>query len=122
MAAPLTKPPCWAYEQELRLIKQQGNQRVDIPADAFKEVLLGARMAPERADEIVRTLRSHGSTVRFAQMRFLSEGFGVKPECYPYSASRRSNRSLIAQGSPSSNRQCQRILDELINRAARRLR
>jgi hypothetical protein len=80
MAAVLTKPTCWAYEQEARLIRQKGNERFDVPADAFKEVLFGARMPAERADEIVKTLRSRGSKARFAKMRFLSEGYGVKPE------------------------------------------
>ena len=80
MAAVLTKPTCWAYEQEVRLIRQKGNERFDVPPDAFKEVLFGARMPTARVDEIVRTLRSRGSKVRFAKMRFLSEGYGVKPE------------------------------------------
>lgn len=43
MAAVLTKPTCWAYEQEVRLIKQEGNQLADVPPDAIKELILGAR-------------------------------------------------------------------------------
>src|SRR3990167_9421058 len=35
MAAVLTKPTCWAYEQELRIIKQQGNQAFNVPPAAI---------------------------------------------------------------------------------------
>ena len=80
MAAVLTKPTCWAYEQELRLIKQEGNQLADIPPEAIKELILGARMLPDRVAEIVAKIRSTGMKVKIAQMQFPKEGYGVMPQ------------------------------------------
>jgi hypothetical protein len=36
MAAVLTKATCWSYEQEVRLIKQEGSQPANIQATAIK--------------------------------------------------------------------------------------
>jgi Protein of unknown function (DUF2971) len=79
MVAVLTKPTCWAYEQEVRMITPQGNQLVDVPPDAVKEVVFGARMPEKRLDEIASAVKQVGLKLRFARMRFLSEGYGVKP-------------------------------------------
>lgn len=79
MAGVLTKPTCWSYEQEVRMIAPQGNQLADVPPDAVKEVVLGARMSSKRVNEIVEAVKAAGLGIRFAQMRFLSEGYGVKP-------------------------------------------
>jgi hypothetical protein len=79
MAAVLTKPTCWAYEQEMRLIQQKGDQLVNIPADAIKEIAFGAKMERRRVDEIVEALRRGGIEVKRARMEYLEEGYGVKP-------------------------------------------
>lgn len=79
MAAVLTKPTCWAYEQEVRLIKQQGNLAADIPSDAIKEVAFGAKMKPDRIEEIMAALSAAGIRAKLARMKYLSEGYGVKP-------------------------------------------
>jgi hypothetical protein len=79
MAAVLTKPTCWAYEQEMRLIKQEGNQPFNVPPDAIKEVAFGAKMEGHRVDEIVEALRVSGIRVKLARMQYLEEGYGVKP-------------------------------------------
>jgi hypothetical protein len=79
MAAMLTKPTCWAYEQEVRLIKQRGNELVDIPRDMITEVAFGAQMASDRIDEIARALKDARISVELSRMQFLDEGYGVKP-------------------------------------------
>jgi hypothetical protein len=80
MAAVLTKPTCWAYEQEVRLIKREGNQLADIPSDAIKELILGALMQPTRVAEITARVRFTGIKVKIAQMQFVKEGYGVRPQ------------------------------------------
>lgn len=80
MSAVLTKPTCWAYEQEVRMIKEQGDQSFDVPAESIKEVVFGARMPQSRVNEIASALTVVGIKPRFAQMQFLKEGYGVKPK------------------------------------------
>ena len=80
MAAVLTKPTCWAYEQEVRMIKQQGNQAFNVPPDAIKEIAFGARMPPDRINEIIKTIRTAGIDAKLARMQYLDEGYGVKPQ------------------------------------------
>jgi hypothetical protein len=53
MAAVITKPTCWAYEQEVRMIKRVGDQLFDVPVDTIKEVVFGAEMANDRVYEIL---------------------------------------------------------------------
>jgi hypothetical protein len=79
MAAVTTKPTCWAYEQEIRLIKQIGNESVDIPPEAVKEVAFGARMSAERIDQFSKALAGAGIQAKLARMEYLAEGYGVKP-------------------------------------------
>jgi hypothetical protein len=80
MAAVLTKPTCWAYEQEVRLVSQQGDQVVNLPPDLVKEVFFGAAMPQPRVEVIMATVLNAGIDVRFGRMRHLAEGYGVKPE------------------------------------------
>jgi hypothetical protein len=81
IAAVLTKPTCWAYEQEVRLINDEGNQLADIPSDAIKELILGALMPPARVEEIANKVRSSGRIkVKIAQMQPAKEGYGVRPQ------------------------------------------
>jgi hypothetical protein len=80
MVAMNTKPTCWAYEQEVRLIKQVGNQAFNVPPDAIKELALGAKMPDDRANEIVAAVKAARINVKVARMRFLDEGYGVKPQ------------------------------------------
>jgi len=80
MAAVLTKPTSWAYEQEVRLIKQQANQAFDVPKDTIKEIVLGAAMPQSRGETIVRAVRAAGIAARFGRMKPLEGGFGVRPE------------------------------------------
>lgn len=80
MAAILTKPTCWAYEQEVRLIKQQGNQAFEVPRDAIKEIVFGARMLPNRVNKIIEVIRAAGIEAKLARMQYLDEGYGVKPQ------------------------------------------
>jgi hypothetical protein len=42
-------------------------------------VVFGARMPEKRLDEIASAVKQVGLKLRFARMRFLSEGYGVKP-------------------------------------------
>lgn len=79
MAAVLTKPTSWAYEQEVRLVKQEGNQLTNIPSEAIKELILGARMLPARVEEIVAKIRASGMKLKIAQMQFSMENYGVRP-------------------------------------------
>lgn len=80
MAAMLTKPTCWAYEQEVRLIKQQGNELIDVPRDMVKEIVFGAHMPDGRIAEITNAVKAAGICAEFTQMLFLDEGYGVKPK------------------------------------------
>lgn len=80
IAATLTKPTCWAYEQEMRLIKQIGNVALDIPRSAVKEICFGANMPKERVNEIINAIKSTDIDVEFVQMEFIENGFGVKPK------------------------------------------
>ena len=78
-AAVTTKPTCWAYEQEVRLISLQSNALIDIPREAVKEIAFGAKMPANRTFEIMAAVREAGIKARFIQMQFIKEGFGVKP-------------------------------------------
>jgi hypothetical protein len=80
MAAVLTKPTCWSYEQEVRMITPQGNQLAEVPPDALKEVVFGARMKESRITEIVTAASAARLKIRFARMHFLTEGYGVRPK------------------------------------------
>ena len=80
MAAVTTKPTCWSYEQEVRMIKQEGGIAFDIPHDTIKEVLFGAEMKVSRIREIMELLIEKGFNTDFLWMRYLKEGYGVKPE------------------------------------------
>jgi hypothetical protein len=84
MAAVLTKPTCWAYEQEARIIKQQGNQAFDVPQDTIKEIVFGAAMPNARIETIIGAVRAAGITARFGRMKYLKEGYGVRPEWIAY--------------------------------------
>ena len=79
MAAVLTKATRWSYEQEVRLIKQEGSQPANIPAAAIKEIAFGARMPAARVNEIIAAVKAASINARFIQMRFLDDGYGVKP-------------------------------------------
>ncbi len=80
MAAMLTKPTCWAYEQEVRLIKQMGNQTVDVPGDMIKEIVFGVKMPPDRIREIITLVQAAGISAEFTHMQYLDDGYGVKPK------------------------------------------
>lgn len=80
MAAVLTKPTCWAYEQEVRLITRESKRLVDIPTDAIKELILGARMSSDRVTEIVNKIQSINMNVKIAKMQFSRESYGVRPQ------------------------------------------
>lgn len=80
LAAVLTKPTCWAYEQEMRLVKQEGNQLFDVPQEAIKEIVFGAAMSTVRATSIIAAVRAAGIAARFGRMRYFVEGYGVRPE------------------------------------------
>jgi hypothetical protein len=83
MAAVLTKPTCWAYEQEVRMISPEGNQLANVPPEAMKEVVFGARMNDKRVEEIVEGVKAQGLNIRFARMQLVADGYGVKPEWMP---------------------------------------
>lgn len=87
MAEMLTKPTCWAYEQEVRLIRQFGNEAFHVPADMIKEIVFGAKMPPNRITEITKALETAGICAELAQMQFLDEGYGVKPKWLTQSTS-----------------------------------
>lgn len=80
MAAVLTKPTCWAYEQEVRLITRECNQLVDVPKGAIRELILGARMPHGRATEIIKKVRSGVLDLNIAKMNFSIDSYGVKPQ------------------------------------------
>ena len=83
IAAVLTKPTCWAYEQEARLVKQLGNQAFQVPVDAVKEIIFGAAMPDARIKVMVSAVCAAGITARFGRMKHLKEGYGVRPEWIP---------------------------------------
>lgn len=72
-----TKPTCWAYEQEVRLFFSPGNQKFKMPEESIKEVIFGARMFAERKQEIVDAVSNAGMNVRFGEMEYLQQGYGV---------------------------------------------
>jgi Protein of unknown function (DUF2971) len=79
MAAVLTKPTCWAYEQEVRLIMEKGNKTLNVPVETIKEIIFGVKMLPTRREEIISAVRAAGINAEFAQMQYLDDGYGVKP-------------------------------------------
>ncbi len=79
MAALLTKSTCWAYEQEVRLIKQSGNMLFDIPSEMISEIVFGAKMPTQRINEITEAVTVAGIPAEFSRMDVVSEGYGVKP-------------------------------------------
>ena len=79
MAAMLTKSTCWAYEQEVRLIKQSGNMLFDIPREMIREVVFGVNMPSQRINEIIEAVTVAGIPAEFSRMEVVSEGYGVKP-------------------------------------------
>jgi hypothetical protein len=79
MAATLTKPTCWAYEQELRMIREVGGQLFEVPKDAVQELVLGAAMSDDRVNEIVCKVQSASIKVEFTKMVYADEGYGVLP-------------------------------------------
>jgi len=74
-----TKPTCWAYEQEVRLFHTPGDSKLKVPPETIKEVVFGTRVALDRKKEIIRAVTGAGLQVRFAQMEYLREGYGVRP-------------------------------------------
>jgi hypothetical protein len=80
LAAVLTKPTCWAHEQEVRLIRKYGNQALDVPQEMIKEIMFGAAMSDARMKTIMAEVRAAGIEARFGWMRLLKEGYGVRPE------------------------------------------
>lgn len=80
MAAVLTKPTCWAYEQEVRMIKRQGNEAFDVPKDTIKDIVFGAAMPEARSATIMSAVRTAGIAARFGRMKYLREGYGVRTE------------------------------------------
>lgn len=80
IAAVITKPTCWAYEQEVRLTKQYGDVRFDVPQDSIREIVFGAAMPSARVETIMAAVRSAGIAARFGRMRRIVDGYGVRPE------------------------------------------
>ncbi len=79
MAAVITKPTCWAYEQEVRMIKQVGDQLFEVPVDTIREVVFGANMDKDRVKQIINQVKTAGIDAEFAQMEYIREGYGVNP-------------------------------------------
>jgi Protein of unknown function (DUF2971) len=79
LLAAITKPTCWAYEQELRIINRIGGERFNVPADTIKEIIFGVGMSPSRVNEIVQLIKGAKIDADFAQMELISDGFGVRP-------------------------------------------
>ena len=84
MAALLTKSTCWAYEQEVRLIKQSGNMLFDIPREMISEIVFGAKMPSQRINEITKAVKAAGIPAEFSRMEVITEGYGVKPVWYTH--------------------------------------
>ena len=78
-AAVFTKPTCWAYEQEVRLLYSPGNQLLNVPKDSIKEIIFGLQMDGDRIETIKQSFADAGFDVRFGKMRMLNEGYGVTP-------------------------------------------
>ena len=74
-----TKPSCWVYEQEVRLIFPDGNRFCRLPLESVKEIAFGSAMNQERVNEIKQKIINAGINTRFIQMERITEGFGVKP-------------------------------------------
>lgn len=79
MAVITTKPTCWAYEQEVRLMLRQGGLKFDDVQSALKDVVFGANMTKDRENEIIEAVETAGINVNFGRMVYMSEGYGVKP-------------------------------------------
>jgi hypothetical protein len=79
LAAATTKPTCWSYEQELRVIRQHGGERFNIPRDMIREVVFGSRMSRIRAAEISKAVSENGICADFTHMRFSSSGYWLFP-------------------------------------------
>jgi Protein of unknown function (DUF2971) len=79
MAAVLTKPTCWAYEQEMRLVSQQGGQLLDAPVDAIRWIIFGAEMPKGRVTEIMQAIHSAHIRAKFVHMGLATNHYGVAP-------------------------------------------
>lgn len=77
MAAVTTKPTCWAYEQEVRLIKKIGGEALNVPEDTIKELVFGAEMPDNRMNDIIRLVKNAGLNLKFAKMVYAKESYGV---------------------------------------------
>lgn len=72
-----TKPTCWAYEQEDRLIRGTlAGKLKDIPPEAVKEVVFGLQMEVSRVDVICKALKGRG--IRLGKMNACKGQYGVK--------------------------------------------
>lgn len=85
-AAMFTKPTCWAYEQEVRILRTPGNQKYSVPVATIKSFFFGFRMLSERVNEIIKEVKKTDIDATFYQMKPLHEGYGVKPEYIQSSA------------------------------------
>jgi hypothetical protein len=79
MMALTTKPASFVHEQEVRMIKQAGNQPFQVPHDAIREIVFGARMPAQRINEITQALQTAGIKAKLARMEFVDRGYGVNP-------------------------------------------
>lgn len=77
LAAVRTKPTCWAYEQEMRIFFSPGDQKLSIPEAAYKEIIFGARMEYKRKQEIITRVKTSNLNVKFGEMNYLQQGYGV---------------------------------------------
>jgi len=68
MAALTTKSTAWAYEQEVRLIADEGGRPQLLPKEAIKQVLFGMSMPAQRMEEIRSRVVAAGISAEFARM------------------------------------------------------
>ncbi len=79
-----TKPTCWSYEQEVRVIRTHGDNETvgkgKLDPTAIREVIFGLSMSEERRKTFVDRFRSHGDFdhIKFAAMEKVEGRYGVQ--------------------------------------------
>ena len=82
-----TKSAVWEYEEEYRLIHQEGynNKPQRIPANSIKAIYFGARCRQGDIETICRL--THQLGVEYFKARLSSDKFGLKFDPLPYNES-----------------------------------
>lgn len=73
-----TKPTCWAYEQEVRLLYRPANRLHKVDNGVYVAIVFGARMELARRKQIVDRIATSDLDLRIGRMEFTSASYGVR--------------------------------------------